>query len=379
MSLPAAKLQPALDAERWIEAAYRVRATAATIEARAQAIALEQSVELPLAAVHDQRVLRDVVARVVAIEPAGDAFAVTIRLATETTGFEAGQLLNMLFGNTSLQDDVTLADIEVPRGFAARFGGPRFGIAGIRTITGAHDRPLTCSALKPQGLTPAQYAAIARTFARARIDVIKDDHGLADQTIAPFAARVREVQCAVDAANAETGGSTVYAPSVSGDYERRRKQATLARECGVRMLLIAPMVAGVAALTALARDADMPILAHPALAGALRIAPPVLLGKLFRLFGADATIFPNAGGRFSYTPELCAAIADAARKRWHRLAPTLPVPAGGMSVARVPEMRARFGDDAMLLIGGNLLEWGGELFTRCCEFVDAVHASGRPA
>ena len=95
-----------------------------------------------------------------------NAFSVTIALAIETTGFESGQLLNMLFGNTSLQDDVALIDVDMPSTFAERFGGPRFGIAGIREITGVHDRPLTCSALKPQGLEPAQYAAIARTFAR---------------------------------------------------------------------------------------------------------------------------------------------------------------------------------------------------------------------
>ncbi len=40
--------------------------------------------------------------------------------------------------------------------------------------------------------------------------------------------------------------------------------------------------------------------AHPAMGGAARIAPPLLLGKLFRMFGADVTIFPNHGGRFSY-------------------------------------------------------------------------------
>ncbi len=40
---------------------YRVRSDAAAIEARAQAIAVEQSVETPLAAISDERVLRDIV------------------------------------------------------------------------------------------------------------------------------------------------------------------------------------------------------------------------------------------------------------------------------------------------------------------------------
>jgi len=377
MSSPASKFESAVDDSRWIEATYRIRAPASAIEARARAIALEQSIELPIEAVSDSRVLNEVLARVVDIVPAdANTFDATIRLAAETTGFEAGQLLNMLFGNTSLQDDVALVNVTLPAAFAARFGGPRFGIKGIREITGVHRRPLTCSALKPQGLAPAQLAAIAYTFARAGIDVIKDDHGLADQGTAPFAARVRQVQRAVDDANREIGGRSVYAPSLSGHYGQMHRQVTQARECGVQMFLVAPMVSGVATLTALAREAGVPIIAHPAMAGSARIAPPLLLGKLFRLFGADATIFPNAGGRFSYTRDVCAGIVVAARESWHSLAPMLPVPAGGMSVEGVPEMCTRFGNDTMLLIGGSLLAAGEELFARCRAFVAAVRDYG---
>jgi S-methyl-5-thioribulose 1-phosphate isomerase len=363
---------------RWIDAVYRVRCAAADIEARAQAIALEQSVEAPLAAVGDARVLREVVARVGNIARAGaQAFDVTIRIAVETTGFEAGQLLNMLFGNTSLHDDVALVDAAFPTEFALGFGGPAFGIGGIRRITGATGRPLTCSALKPLGLTAEALARIAHTFALAGIDVIKDDHGLADQAAAPFAERVRAVQRAVDEANRKTGGRCVYAPSLSGHYGRMCEQAAQAADCGVRMFLVAPMIAGVAALAALAREVNAPIIAHPALAGAARIAPALLLGRLFRMFGADATIFPNAGGRFGYSTEVCAAIVEAARGAWHGIAPVLPVPAGGMTVERVPEIRAQFGADTMLLIGGSLLAARDGLAQRCRDFVAAVHGDTR--
>lgn len=367
---------PALpDRDRWIDATYRVRASAAQIDNRAQAIALEQSIELPLAAVTDARVLRDVVAQVAGIVPvAPDRFDVTLRLAVETTGGEAGQLLNMLFGNTSMHDDVSLVDAAFPAEFAARFGGPRAGIHGLRALTGAVGRPLTATALKPQGLTSAQFAALAATFARAGIDVVKDDHGLADQASSPFAERVPMVQRAIDAANRDTGGRCVYVPNLTGHHALIRERAAIARDAGVRMLMIAPMVSGVAALADLASHAGLPIMAHPAMAGGARIAPPLLLGKLFRLFGADATIFPNDGGRFGYPAAMCGAIADAARQRWHGLAPVMPVPAGGMTLARVPEMRARYGDDAMLLIGGGLLLARDELPARCRAFVAAVAA-----
>jgi ribulose-bisphosphate carboxylase large chain len=123
----------------------------------------------------------------------------------------------------------------------------------------------------------------------------------------------------------------------------------------------------------------MPVLAHPAYAGAARVAPPLLLGKLFRLFGADAVIFPHSGGRFAYTSADCAGIAAAGRDAWHGLRPLLPVPAGGMSVERVAEIVAFYGRDVMLLIGGSLLQAGDALPERAREFVATVAAQGRPA
>lgn len=355
-----------------LHATYAVRAGPGDVAARAEAIALEQSVELPRSALRDRRVIDDIVARVDAIDERGDGrFEVRIALAVETTGGEPGQLMNMLFGNSSLKGDVDLIDVELPPDTARAFGGPRHGIAGWRRSTGAFDRPLTCAALKPIGLSPEALAALAGTFARAGIDVLKDDHGFADQRSAPFAERVVAVQRAIDAANRETGGRTIYAPSVTGNLDRLRAQARTAREAGAGALLVAPMVTGVAALSALACEAGVPILAHPALAGVARIAAPLLLGKLFRLFGADATIFPNAGGRFGVPQETCAAIVHGARDPWHGLAPALPVPAGGMSVARVPAMRADYGDDTMLLIGGALLD-GDDVEARCRAFVAAV-------
>jgi ribulose-bisphosphate carboxylase large chain len=356
-----------------LTATYAVRADRASIAARAEALALEQSVEVPIAAVRDARVRDEVVARVASIAPRDDGrHDVRIAMAIETTGREPGQFLNMLFGNSSLHDDVELCDVELPRDFASAFGGPRFGIAGWREAVGAAGRPLTCSALKPLGLPVDALAALAGTLARAGIDVIKDDHGLADQASAPFAARVAAVQRAIDAANGQSGGRTIYAPSLTGSLDAMRAGIEAAREAGVGALMMAPMVSGVSTLAAVARGAGVPILAHPALAGATRIAPPLLLGRLFRLFGADATIFPNAGGRFSYSPGTCAEIADRARDSWHALAPAMPVPAGGMSVERVPEMRAAFGDDAMLLIGGSLLVAADALEDRCRAFVAAV-------
>jgi ribulose-bisphosphate carboxylase large chain len=358
-----------------IIATYRFRTGERDAARRAQVLALEQSVELPLEAVTDARVHADVVGQVLDLraQPDGSTLA-QVALAAETVGHDAGQLMNMLFGNSSLLPDVELLDVEVPPALAQHFGGPRHGIDGLRRLAGVHGRPFTCTALKPIGSTAAQMAALAGTFARAGIDIVKDDHGWADQPSAPFAARMAACAAAVAEANAtrRDGGRTIYAPSLSGPEGRMREQLALATEHGVRMVLVAPMVCGMATFHALVRDhPGIAFLAHPALAGA-QIAPPALLGKLFRLCGADAVIFPNHGGRFSYSAATCRALAAALRAPWHGLRAALPTPAGGMSVERVPELVAEHGTDCMLLIGGALLVARERVAERTREFVAAV-------
>ena len=355
-----------------ILATYRIAAPESESRPRAEALAAEQSVEMPVSAIGDARVLEEIVARVESIRPHADEFEVVLGIARSTTGDEASQLLNMLFGNCSLQPEVELVDVAFPRGYERAFPGPRFGISGIRALTGVHDRALTCTALKPQGSTVEHLAELARQFALAGIDVIKDDHGLANQAFSPFAKRVPAVQKAIDVANRETGGNTIYAPTFSGGPTALSEQARVAGAHGVRMALVAPMLVGIPAFIELRSGLGLPILAHPAFGGASRVAPPLLLARLFRLFGADATIFPNHGGRFSYSRATCLAIAAAAREPWEELKPILPVPAGGMTVERVPEMLAGYGRDTMLLIGGGLLAAGAELVEKSREFVRKV-------
>lgn len=355
---------------------YHVRCDAASIEARARAIAVEQSVEMPLEAIDEPAVLRDIVGEVQSIEPLDDGrFAVRILLAVATIGNDAGQLLNMLFGNTSLHDDVELHDVALPAELAACFGGPRHGIAGLRQRVAAHLRALTCSALKPQGLSAERLGVLAERFARGGIDYIKDDHGLADQDYSRFAERARACAAAVARATRATGHPTRYVPSLSGDLNAMRQQIGLARTLGIDCVLLAPLIAGFANMQALVVEfPDVAFFAHPSLGGAARIAPALLLGSLFRLIGADAVIFPNFGGRFGYAPETCRHLADNARAPRDGLRASLPVPAGGMTLQRVPELLDFYGADAMLLIGGNLLAARERLTEETTAFTRAVAA-----
>ena len=341
-----------------LQVVYRVQSNARSIEERARAIAVEQSVEMPVSAIGNDFVRREIVGRVENIgEISPGLFEVRISLAQETVGGDAGQLINMLFGNSSLHDDLVLHDVELLSDLVTSFGGPRHGLIELRRRVDAGNRALTCSPLKPQGLEPQALAQLARSYALGGIDYIKDDHGFADQAYAPFAARIAAIAAALREVECSTGRLVPYAPSLSGSLDDMRRQMAIALDAGIKAVLVAPMILGLSNFNRLVKeDPAVAFFAHPAMAGAARIAPALLMGKLFRVLGADAVIFPHHGGRFGFSPDTCRALAGAALQKHGQIKPCVPVPAGGMRVARVGEMLDFYGPEVMLLIGGALLE-----------------------
>jgi ribulose-bisphosphate carboxylase large chain len=340
---------------------YRLAVAARrSAEQRARSIALEQTVELPADCL-DPEVERTVVGRVEAVEPLErSGWRCVISYEPAIVGGELSQLLNLLFGNISLQRGIRVSAIDWPETLLRRFAGPRLGIDGLRQRVGVVERrPLVCTALKPVGLSAVELARRAREFALAGIDLIKDDHGLANQATAPFDERLGRCLDAVQEANARSGGGSLYLPHLTGPVETIDRRAEQARARGCRGALISPLLAGPETVGWIAARHDFAVLAHPAMSGAYfapdhGIAAELLLGQLFRIGGADGVIYPNAGGRFPLEERTCAAINDALRGPLGSLRPAFPVPAGGIDVARVPHWIERYGAETILLIGGSL-------------------------
>lgn len=365
-----------------LRAVYRLEVGTDRIEARADALRHEQSVEVPPATVRDPFVRKEILPRVESIAPdPHGGHRVTLAFPPAITAHDPAQLLNILFGNAGMLTDVALLDVELPERLARSLGGPRHGSAGLRAQLGVPERPLTCTALKPMGLRPEALAELAGTFARAGLDVIKDDHGLADHSFCPFEERVRRCQRSIEAAADETGRRALYAPNLIGSPVTLKRQLAFALEQGVRAILVAPMLVGLPVFAELAREAsDVIWLAHPAFAPVGRVAPAALYGTLFRAYGADAVIFPHAGGRFAaFDAAVCRDLTERLRRPELGLRAALPVPAGGMRVERVEELVRFYGPDVMLLVGGSLHEGEDPLLERSRGFVARVHAAGARA
>lgn len=364
--------------KEFIEVVYLVQSSPADIESHAEAILLEQSVELPRKALTDSFVLENILGEIRSIQPQSDSlFRVTIAQPAIIAADNPAQLLNVLFGNTSLQPSVLLEDVQVPASLLHKLGGPRFGIAGIRNAVGIPRGPLTSTALKPMGLSADKIADFCATFALAGINLIKDDHGLADHSFCRFKERVDECQKAIAFAADKTGKTSLYVPNLIGTPTEVLEQLRYAQSAGVGAVMISPMLLGLPLLHEIVRkELRVPLLAHPSFGGALRITPEALLGRLFRWFGADAVIYPNFGGRFTYSRETCSKLADLLRRPIPGIATSFPVPAGGIKVERLQENINFYGEDLMLLIGGSLYEAKESLLDRARDFVAKVSGLG---
>ena len=358
---------------------YRLAVDAGRAAARAEEVAREQTVEVPRAALRDRFVLEEVVGNVESVEPeaAGGTLA-TIAYPVATTAFEPAQLVNVIFGNSSLHADIECVDVEVPASLRRALRGPRFGIEGLRKLVGIWDRPLTCTAVKPMGLSPKALAELAYTFACAGIDVIKDDHGLAAQSFCPFEERVPRCLEAVERAAHTTGRRALYVPNLIGTPEALAQNLHFAQERGARAVMAAPMLIGLPAFWELCQvRTAVPVLAHPAFGGAQRLAPEALWGRLVRLFGADAVIFVSFGSRFAASREACRRLAANLRDPWEPVLPALPVPAGGIAAENAAEVVACYGRDSMLLVGGSLQAGPGSVAERSRELVATVERAAR--
>jgi ribulose-bisphosphate carboxylase large chain len=339
-------------------------------------------VELPRAALKDKFVLENILGRLVSVRTIStEKHIVIIDFPTSATANDPAQFLNVLFGNSSLQDHVQLADFQLPSPEewpqrSQALPGPQFGIAGLRKITNIKHRALTSTALKPIGLSVDRIAILCGLFANAGIDIIKDDHGLANQKFHPFAERVRACQKAVRSANRKSHKQAIYVPNLTGTPSVVIEQLKLAQDEGVCAVMMAPMLLGLPFMAEIvSQHATVPIIAHPSFGGATRIAPELLYGKLFPLYGADATIFANFGGRFAYSRDTCRDLATALTSpSVPYLMPTLPMPAGGIKYENVAEILSFYGHEVILLIGGGLYEAGDDiaLRARTQEFVRHV-------
>lgn len=350
-------------------------------EARAEAIALEDTVEIPRDVVPKGYIEDVVLGRVKdVVAETEQTWRARVSFHIDAVGRELPQFLNVVLGNASILKGVKAIDLTPNQDVLDRFPGAQFGIEGLRKLTRRTHGGYVCPVIKPQGSTTEALAELCYQTARAGADIIKEDHGLANQDAAPFRNRVTACAQAVQRANderAEQGDASkaLYFANIGSHSDQVRDLAMYAKDAGAHGILLIPGLFGFDAMNRLAQDPDfgLPIMSHPSHLGPYVLSEDtgyghgMLFGTLMRLSGADISVFPNYGGRFGFSEDECAEITHTCKDPAGPGRPILPSPGGGMSIDRLPEMYRVYGNDCVYLLGGNLLRFGPKIGNAIAE------------
>jgi 2,3-diketo-5-methylthiopentyl-1-phosphate enolase len=304
---------------------------------------------------------RDYQARVVSIIscPAVDlgtqvpeqvGYVISLGIPTVNFGSDIAQMITTVLGNdasTSMQ--CKMVDVQLPDDFTASFGGPRFGIDGIRKLTGVRDRPLVLNMIKPcTGITPQQGANIFYETALGGADLIKDDELMGDTSFSPLVERVKAYEAAASRAEGETGHRTIYVANITAQGRRLLDNARRAVDAGAKAVMVAYGAVGYGMLAEVAAVAGVPVLGHYAGSNLYYegshsgMSAGLTAGFFPRLAGADLAVINTPYGGY---PMRRASYLEG-------LKPSMPVVGGGVHPGVVERYLDELGCDIVLAPGG---------------------------
>ena len=303
-------------------------------------------------------------------EKAATVFSIkgnNVRIAYPIELFEPGNMPNILSsvaGNVFGLEDVAnlrLNDITFPKELISSFKGPRYGIKGVRDITGVHGRPLVGTIVKPKlGLVVKDHARVAYESWLGGCDVVKDDENLSSQKFNPFEERVIETIEQRDRAESETGEKKVYLINVTAEVELMKKRAQFVEDVGGRYMMIDILTTGWSSLQTM-RDAGFKLIIHAHRAGHAAYTRShvhginmVVLARVSRLLGVDQLHVGTAVGKMAETKDEVLANKEACVEPMGDIKPVLPVASGGLHPGMVPKLVEYFGNDTVIQAGGGI-------------------------
>lgn len=260
---------------------------------------------------------------------------VTLSWPLENIGPSLPNLVATIAGNLfelKAFSGLRILDVRLPTAFADKYGGPKFGMAGTRKLSGVHGRPLIGTIIKPSvGLTAEATGDLVGVLADARIDFIKDDELQADGPACPFEDRVSAVMKAVNRAADRTGKKTMVAFNLTGEIDEMKRRHDFVLAQGGTCVMASLISVGYAGIVELARHTELPLHAHRNGWGALTRAPSLgwsftAWSKLWRLAGCDHLHVNGLANKFSEADQSVIASARSLRDPLFETAPMSAVP-----------------------------------------------------
>jgi len=277
-----------------------------------------------------------------------------------------------IFGMKSVEN-LRLLDMRFPADLIKEYPGPKYGVEGIREMTGVKDRPFLGTIIKPKiGLPAKMHAEVAYEAWIGGLDIVKDDENLASQNFNRFEDRLSLTLEKKDLAEEETGERKIYLVNITAPYPEMLRRAELVEDMGNEYVMIDVVIAGFSALQGY-REEDFPmaIHAHRAMHAAITRNPEhgitmLALAKVYRLLGVDNLHIGTAVGKMEGTAEEVQSISQEIQlmhvpsgefrfeQKWMDIKPVLSVASGGLHPGHIPEVVDILGKDIVIQAGGGV-------------------------
>lgn len=260
----------------------------------------------------------------------------------------------VLFGPVT-PDTLGLLDIRIPENMRTPFGGPKFGLEGVRRIVGTDGtgRPHLGMAFGKFGMTAEEMSALAYEVGSGGLNLLRDNGALTDQGFCRMPTRIVNVMEALDRVREEGGHRVLYAVNVTADAAKVLDRADTAIENGANCLMVDVFGAGLSSLSKLSEDASVavPIHAHVVsrARGALEsVTSMLVLTKLMRLLGGDQIEMAIGGSSGAILAESIAC-KGAMLEDWRGIKRAFPVAIDGIHPGVANSIVGELGKDIVLL------------------------------
>ena len=312
----------------------------------------------------------------------------SIKIAYPNELFEPGNFPNIMssiagnvFGMKEIEG-LRLNDIIFPKNIVKSFKGPKYGIEGVRKITGVKNRPLVGTIVKPKiGLNVKDHARVAYEAWAGGCDVVKDDENLSSQKFNRFEERLKETVKMKEKAEKETGEKKMYMINVTAETNEMLRRAKLAEDSGNEYAMVDIVTVGWSALQTL-RDADFKLVLHAHRAGhaAFGRSPyhginMKVLARASRMIGMDQLHIGTAVGKMFETRADVLENRKALVEDFYGAKKVFPVASGGLEPLMAPALYKIFGKDVIMQFGGGIHGHPGGTISGAAAARQAVDAA----
>ncbi|HSV42302.1 MAG TPA: RuBisCO large subunit C-terminal-like domain-containing protein, partial [Methanomassiliicoccales archaeon] len=267
-----------------------------------------------------------------------------------------------LFGLESLQG-VRLEDVVFPRSMLKEFKGPKYGVAGLRSILKRPEKPLVGTIVKPKiGLSPAETASYVYEAGMGGLTNGKDDETLSNQKFCPLEDRVVAIAEALDRVKQESGNIMIHAINVTTNGHKVLEVAERAQELGASQIMVDVLTCGFGAVQVLAEDPSikLPVHVHRTMHGAMTRNKEhginmMVFAKLTRMCGGDALHIGTFGvGKMKGEATHDLEYRDACLTNDLPYKPMMPVASGGLQPGMLPKLIQIAGREVQCQAGGGV-------------------------